>query len=716
MSTETKTLLFNAVPLFAIAVAYGAVSIAIVPTLWRNRSRATAGDLTVATIFPAIAIVAAIYGVVVATNQTPVADELWLVVRGDARRARPGVRVPHPRGARGPRQRRRAGARGGGAHDRARPRAHGRHRARDRARPHADRRRGRADDHRRGGEGARRRVRLVRPRRGRPERGDRRHRASRRRRRPVGRRDGSTCATSLPAPRAPSSTVRRSPSTTRRRRRSSTARSSSARTRGASRTRRSSPRVACSRSSRSRASRNSARSARTSCACSSRSRNEAALALDRLRSSSALAKALERERLISRIAARFRTQLDLDTVLRVAVEETARALGAQRAFVRIGKPGENMPIAAEWVESGLEPLDAGSPRAAGLEPRAPRAENRRGRRHRGRTRRSPSFAGRARGAARDRHPLGACDADRRLRRGDRRLRAASHDGRPLDRVRRHRRRGRRARGRPRRCASRGCSASARSRCASRRACSAPRRTSPPSSRSRRCCSGSSTSSPRCSVSTPPTSTSTTRGERMLRCAAVHGLPDDARRLRVPGRARALRPRRPARRAGHLDRRRRGREPIPHDAYGGFTSRIFAPIVESGETRGVLGAGGARASAGSASATPTSSAPSPRSRRSRCGTPRRTRSGRGRRACSAASRSIATVLGEPLSLTATLDAVAQAAAEALGGDFTAVLMPRSDGELELAGALRAAAVVRAQAPGRPSPGRARADALRRRRGA
>src|SRR4029077_19868131 len=50
-------------------------------------------------------------------------------------------------------------------------------------------------------------------------------------------------------------------------------------------------------------------------------------------------------------------------------------------------------------------------------------------------------------------------------------------------------------------------------------------------------------------------------------------------------------------------------------------------------------------------------------------------------------SIATVLGEPLSLTATLDAVAQAAAEALGGAFTAVLMPRRDGELELAGAFR-----------------------------
>jgi PAS domain S-box-containing protein len=43
-----------------------------------------------------------------------------------------------------------------------------------------------------------------------------------------------------------------------------------------------------------------------------------------------------------------------------------------------------------------------------------------------------------------------------------------------------------------------------------------------------------------------------------------------------------------------------------------------------------------------------------------------------------------VLGQPLSLTATLDAAAQAASEALAGDFAAVLMPRGDGELELAG--------------------------------
>jgi signal transduction histidine kinase len=46
--------------------------------------------------------------------------------------------------------------------------------------------------------------------------------------------------------------------------------------------------------------------------------------------------------------------------------------------------------------------------------------------------------------------------------------------------------------------------------------------------------------------------------------------------------------------------------------------------------------------------------------------------------------IATVLGQPLSLAATLDALAQAAGEAFGGSFTAVVMPRA-GALHVAGA-------------------------------
>jgi len=89
--------------------------------------------------------------------------------------------------------------------------------------------------------------------------------------------------------------------------------------------------------------------------------NEAALALDRLRSCSALDEALDRERLMARIAGRLRTDLNPDAVLQVAVEETARALDAQRAFVRLGGPGETMPVAAEWSAPGLEPLGDQAP-------------------------------------------------------------------------------------------------------------------------------------------------------------------------------------------------------------------------------------------------------------------------------------------------------------------------------------------------------------------
>ena len=51
---------------------------------------------------------------------------------------------------------------------------------------------------------------------------------------------------------------------------------------------------------------------------------EAALALERARSASALEDALEREQLVSSIARKVRSELDLDGVVRVAVEEIAR--------------------------------------------------------------------------------------------------------------------------------------------------------------------------------------------------------------------------------------------------------------------------------------------------------------------------------------------------------------------------------------------------------
>src|SRR5205085_1087356 len=76
----------------------------------------------------------------------------------------------------------------------------------------------------------------------------------------------------------------------------------------------------------------------------------------RVRSSSALAVALERERLVARITSKFRTELDLDSVLRVAVEEAALALGASRAFIRLGGRSSEMPVAAEWHPADVEPI------------------------------------------------------------------------------------------------------------------------------------------------------------------------------------------------------------------------------------------------------------------------------------------------------------------------------------------------------------------------
>ncbi len=83
---------------------------------------------------------------------------------------------------------------------------------------------------------------------------------------------------------------------------------------------------------------------------------EAAIALDRTRSASALDQALARERLVAKISRRVRSVHDLDAVTRVAVTETGRAIGASRCFIRLGEVGEAMPIRAEWWSEGLAPI------------------------------------------------------------------------------------------------------------------------------------------------------------------------------------------------------------------------------------------------------------------------------------------------------------------------------------------------------------------------
>ena len=60
--------------------------------------------------------------------------------------------------------------------------------------------------------------------------------------------------------------------------------------------------------------------------------------------------------MIASISAKFRTQLDLDSVLRVAVEETGRALGVSRSFIRLGAVGERATVEAEWMRPGMTPI------------------------------------------------------------------------------------------------------------------------------------------------------------------------------------------------------------------------------------------------------------------------------------------------------------------------------------------------------------------------
>jgi PAS domain S-box-containing protein len=124
-------------------------------------------------------------------------------------------------------------------------------------------------------------------------------------------------------------------------------------------------------------------------------------------------------------------------------------------------------------------------------------------------------------------------------------------------------------------------------------------------------------------------------------------------------------------------------PVPHEAYREFTRALVAPMVWSGVTRGVLGIGirdRARTFSDSdvelLEAFASLASLALRNAESYAESSRQARVQRG-------FYRIASLLGEPLSLAETHDAAAQAAAEALGGDFAAVLA-QSPGGLVLAG--------------------------------
>jgi two-component system phosphate regulon sensor histidine kinase PhoR len=83
---------------------------------------------------------------------------------------------------------------------------------------------------------------------------------------------------------------------------------------------------------------------------------EAGLALAHAQSAAALADALERERLITRISQEVRSRRDLDELLQVAVELTAKAARVDRCYIRLGGAGDATPILVEWAVEGVEAL------------------------------------------------------------------------------------------------------------------------------------------------------------------------------------------------------------------------------------------------------------------------------------------------------------------------------------------------------------------------
>jgi PAS domain S-box-containing protein len=173
-----------------------------------------------------------------------------------------------------------------------------------------------------------------------------------------------------------------------------------------------------------------------------------------------------------------------------------------------------------------------------------------------------------------------------------------------------------------------------------------------------------------------------RERGVLRCAAVHGFAQDLVGFEFrpeQGLAGvALREARPVASENTVVV-----EPVPHPAYADFTRALVAPMVWAGETRGVLGIGARDATQSFSEADvemleafASLASLALRNAESFAESSRQARVQRG-------FYQIATLLGEPLSLSATYDAAARAAAEALGGDFAAVLV-KAGAELVLVG--------------------------------
>jgi two-component system, OmpR family, phosphate regulon sensor histidine kinase PhoR len=407
--------------------------------------------------------------------------------------------------------------------------------------------------------------------------------------------------------------------------------------------------------------------------------SEAAVALERAGSASALQDALDREQLVSSIARKVRSELDLEALLHVAVEELARELGLARCFVRLGEDAGLLTIEAEWAAEGLEPVGRPGAERLPVSNRAART---------GKTVAIADVEAEFDGA--DREVLAAHGTrsalatpiavfDRMigvlaLHRSDRHVWKESELG-LAEAVARELGMGIHTARLLRENELRLAQQSALLKAA-------------------QVVTGElnvdtvlqllvdqvtqllEADAADCYLFTPD--------RQALRCAAVHGLDPAIVGFEFPAdrglAGLALRERK-AVRAGEYDTLA---APVPHSAYRGFASAIAAPMEWDGETHGVLGVGAldrdrvftdAHLEALGSFATIASLA-----LRNAESFEQRERQAR----VEAGFSQIASLLAEPVSMTATLDAVAQAAAEAFAGDHAAVLMPGAEG-FRLAGA-------------------------------
>jgi PAS domain S-box-containing protein len=409
---------------------------------------------------------------------------------------------------------------------------------------------------------------------------------------------------------------------------------------------------------------------------------EAAIALDRTHSASALDQALARERLVAKISRRVRSVHDLDAVTRVAVTETARAIGASRCFIRIGGVDEPMPIRAEWAGEELKPIGA---EAAALPVTNLAA----------RERRTVAVADVLLAAELDDPTLGSIETLTRLgsrsalatpivvfermigvlglHRSEpgpwsqsdvllaeavaREIGLALHTATLLDEN-------------ERRLGEQAALLKAAQTVTSELELDAVLQRLVDE-----VASMLEAEAVDCYLLEPE------RG--VLRCAAVHGLLEGIVGFEFPA-DRGLSGRAIARGRPVLsDDYGSLPDAVPHPVYEGFRSAIVAPMRWSGEAIGILGVGtrdpSRRFTHGDAGLLEAFASLAALSLRNAESFAERTRQARIQRGF----YRIASVLGEPISLEETFDALAQAACDALGGASAAVLMPRDD-DLRLAG--------------------------------